>query len=688
MKTAVKVIAGLVSVVLLMIAAAAIFLATMVHSHWLKNQISEYAKSATGRDLIIKGNLHASFWPRLGITVDDVSLSDPEGFSGRTFLKAHQLTIDAELMPLLHRQLIVNHASLRDAEINLEKNAAGNSNWEFKSSASTAAEKKSSSENAEQAEMKFNIDSLSLIRTTINYSDARTHKEYSFADVNLTAKGVEIGKPFPIQGQFTLVSADNKKTGIKINTVLAYEESANKITLNNMVLALKLNAYPEINILGNLRYNMANASLNIDDLALKMGTLKLSGDLAGKNLLEEPSLKGHLSSNTFNLKKILSSNSFALNLKDKNALTEVQFDSNLQVSADKIKLDDLKANVDGQALHGWLEYTLSPAAHIGFTLNANEFKLENYLPSSGGKSESSKKSSADESSKRSNLVVDGSVNLEHFTYSGYRLSDLKTSLRYASKQLDLQNFSAGIFGGRTNGTIHVNFNSNSTAFTIDQRLSGVRANELLNSLVGSAKLSGNTSATISLSASGSGQSLKRSLRGNINFNVSNGAIIGTDIDYQVDQAIAKYTQRSATLSNTGQTQFSHLSGSANISNGITNTPNLELLTPTLRVQSAGSLNMLSNSLDYKLTCRLLKPQKINTEYLGTKINADLSNYDIPAKVGCTLQSPCVSVDISGVLKIVATEGAKAAAKTVIEKHLLKNVNPEVGKVLDQFFQKQ
>ncbi len=686
MKTAVKVIAGLLSIVLLVIAASAILLSTMVHSHWLKNQISEYAKATTGRDLIINGNLHASFWPRLGITVDDVSLSNPEGFSGKTFLKAHHLTIDAELMPLLHRQLIVNHASLRDAVINLEKNTSGHSNWEFKSSAPAPSQKQSSSENAENAEMKFNIDALSLVRTTINYSDTKAHKDYTFNDVNLTAKGVEIGKPFPIQGQFALVSADNKKTGVKINTVLAYEESVNKITLNNMTLALKPNDYPEINLSGNLRFDMTAASLNVDNLALKMGSLKLTGDLAGKNLLEEPSLNGHLTSNTFNLKKILSSNGASLNLNNKNALSQVQFDSDLQLSADKIRFSNLKANLDGQSLKGSLDYTFSPTAHLVFSLNTNQIKLEDYL-ASGRKSDSTKKSSSDKSSKTSNFVAEGSVNIEHFTYSDYQLSDLKTSLRYASNHLDLQSFSAGIFGGRTNGTLRVDFSSNSPTFTIDQKLSGVRADELLRTLLGSAKLSGNTSGTIALSATGSGESIKQSLRGTVSFNVNNGAIIGTDIDYQVDQAIAKYSQRGATLANTGQTKFSHLSGTASISNGITSTPKLELLTPTLRIQSTGTLNLLSNNLDYQLTCRLLKPQKINTEYLGAKINADLSNYDIPAKVGCTLQNPCVGVDLGGVLKILATEGAKAAAKTVIEKKLLKNIDPNVGKVLDQFFQK-
>lgn len=685
MKTGLKIIAGFLSLVLILIATAALLLTTMVHSSWLKTQISDYAKSTTGRDLIMKGTLHASLWPRLGITVDDVSLSNPEGFSGDTFLHAQHLTIDAELMPLFHRQLIVNRASLRDAIINLQKNSRGNSNWALES-ASAPSEDNAEKEKAEKEAMQFNIVALSLIRTTINYADAQTNQRFSITDVNLTAKNIKTDKPFPLQGSLNFVTSNKKKTGIKMNTVVVYDEAAEKITLNNLDLRLKATDFPEMTITGNLENNLNKTSISISPMTLKIGDLKMTGDLSGQLLSDKPILTGHLSSNTFNLNKLLSA-SKSLHMKNKKALTQVQLTSDLQLSAEKIALKNMNASVDGKTVSGDLEYLLSSSPRLVFALSAEELTVENYLPLTGGDSSAkNKQSSATQSNKARGMVLDGTIAVQRLSYAAYRFSSVKTSVRYAAKQLDLQNFSAGVFGGRTGGSIRINWNASTPVFAIEQKMLGVHAQDLLRTIVGSAKLTGLASVNLSIRAVGSSSdNIKRTLSGAATFNVSNGIITGTDIDYRIDQAIAKYAQRTAKLSDRGHTPFSHFSGSAHFNNGTCSSPNLELLTPTARVQSSGSLNMLNDTIDYKLSCRLLQPQKISMAYLGTKINGDLSNYDLPARVGCTLGNPCVNVDLSGVLKILATEGAKAAAKTIIEKQLIKNVDPNVGKVLDQFF---
>lgn len=682
MKAVLKVVVGLMSILLLFAITAAVLFTTMVNSDVMKNQISQYVKTSTGRDLIIKGPLHASFWPRLGITVDDVSLSNPAGFKDDTFLFAHKLTISAELAPLLHRQLAINRASLTDAIINLQKNAQGQTNWNFSS-----AEHKNSDSTGEtktQDSMEFNIAALSLSRTTIHYSDAKTQQHYSLEKVNITADKLSSGHSFPLNGSFTFMSNSLSKTTINLNTLANYDSTNSKLSLENSEIRLKPENSPEVVIKGNIKADLNLSLIKFLPLNMEMGDLVIEGDLSGNYSSNNFGFDGHITTNSFNLKRLLSSSNKSFQLSNSNSLSNVMFTADLQINSQKIRLKNLHGNVDGHPISGQLDYSTSPS-HLGFALSSDQLILEDYLPGSSS-SKSDPKNTTGKTSSDS-LVIDGTIQLGHLSYDVYQFSHLKTNLKYASKKLDLPNFSASIFGGSTNGLISVNFSGSSPIFSIRQRMSGVSAEKMLRTLTGSSKLNGIANLNINVNASGkSGNAIKQSLSGSINFIVNNGAIYGTDIDYKVEQAISKISQQNTPTMDRGNTPFTHLTGTASFSQGNCSNPDLELLTPTLKIQAKGNYNLLSSNINYKLTCRLLQPHPIKTEYNGTKIDADLSNYDFPTTVGCTLQNPCVSVDLGGVLKILAVEGVKAFAKTAIKKELLKNVDENLGNVINKLLE--
>lgn len=680
MKTALKLVIGLLSLTLLLAITVAVLFSTMVNSNLVKKQISQYVKSSTGRDLIINGSLHASFWPRLGITVDNISLSNPAGFKDETFLSAHKLTISAELGPLLHRQLTVNRASLSNAIVNLQKNAQGQNNWDFSSSkqpSSTSTEKTGFEES-----MQFNIAALSLNHTTINFTDSKTQQHYSLDNVNITAENISSDKPVPLHGNFTLINDSNSKTAFNLQTISHYDARNSKLLLEDSDIRIKPEDSAEITVKGNIQADLSSSAIKFLPLDLEIGDLKLNGDLSGNYGSNNFGFSGHFTSNSFNLKRLLAASNTSLQLGSPHSLTNAAFQADLQISAERFTLKNLAGNIDGHAIKGQLDYSPS---HIGFNLISDHLVLEDYLPSST----SSKSAAQNSSGKKTStpLVIEGAIELGQLTYDVYQFSHLKTNLKYTSHRLDLSNFSAGIFGGSTAGLISLNFARSAPTYRIRQKMSGIATDQMLRTLTGDAKLNGTATLNIDINASGkSSASIKQSLSGGISFNISNGAVYGTDIDHKVDQAIAKISEQNKQLSDRGYTPFTRLSGTASFSQGNCSTPNLELLTPTLKINAKGNYNLLSNNIDYQLTCRLLQPHPIKTEIRGTKINADLSNYDIPTKVGCTLQAPCVSVDLGGVLKILAVESAKAAAKTAIKKEILKHVDENVGNVINKIFE--
>ncbi len=693
MKIALKFLAGFAALLLLLIASIALLLMTVVNSDWLKTQISDYAKASTGRDLIIKGSLHASFWPRLGIRVDDVRLSNPPGFGDESFFSAHHLIIVAEILPLLHHELSVKRSTLSDAVINLQKNRQGQNNWTFvaqhavEQKAPTSAENTPAESNANSHNVQFNIGAFTLSNTTINYVNAQNNQSHSLKNVNMTTTHPQLNTPFPIKGDFTYLNHKKNSTQINLDTLVNYNTKTSKISFENLDLRVKPTDMPELTVKGNAETDFSTLSVTISPLTLEVEDLILKGNLAGKNLGKSPELTGQVSSNTFNLRKILAANGKPLNLKNKNALTQVQLTSEIAITAQKITLHKLSGTIDGQAINGEFNYILSPNPRMKFTLQTNHLSVEDYIPSvDAADKKSTSTSLPNKNSSGSALVLEGNINAKKLSYDAYSLDNVKTTLQYSAEKLSLNNFSAGVFTGTTAGNIQVDFSGHSPTFAIHQKVSRVRTEEILRTLLGSAKMSGIANLAINVNASGSSSAaIKESLSGTVSFSVNNGVISGTDIDYKIDQAIAKYTTRAAMLSDRGQTPFTQLTGTSKFSSGTVANPNLELVTASVRVKASGTTNLMDNNINYELTCRLLKPQKINADYLGVKINTDLSNYDIPAKVGCTLQSPCVGVEMVGTMKLLAQEAAKTAAKTVVKKELLKHVDENVGKVIDQLF---
>ena len=77
---------------------AAVFLVTKVDPNEFKPQISQQVESLTGRKLNLKGDLEWRFYPWVGVTLNDFSLSNREGFAPDNMLEAAQ--VDVQLKPI------------------------------------------------------------------------------------------------------------------------------------------------------------------------------------------------------------------------------------------------------------------------------------------------------------------------------------------------------------------------------------------------------------------------------------------------------------------------------------------------------------------------------------------------------------------------------------------------------------
>lgn len=682
MKFVIKLVAGLLGVVILLFIAAAIFLVSMVNSDLIKGEISYYALQATGKEISIKGNLQASFYPNLGVKANNVTIANPKGFGTEPLLSANDIVISAKIVPLFKRQFEINRVVLHGANINLRKLADGTTNWQMKEKAQTqtATETKSTA-----ATKQFSIGEIDLRNTNLYYRDDASNKSYALRDLNLTTSAFEENKPLHIKSDFAFWQQNKLVIQTAINTDLIYASKENTVALDKLDLLLTKPDSPKIQLNGAMKLDLTADAIQAKNLKIKTANLTLSGDVTGTNLHKNAHFSGQLQSNTFNLRDALTQFHQPMSFASNRALTKVTFNAKFDADNAAITVSQLLGEIDNQRIKGKFAYQ-SNNHLLQFKLNTGNIALEDYLPAPAVATKPT--ASIDETvsspaeSKSANTII-GTLEAEGLRYQKYQFNHLQTEIAYRNQELLLSDLHAAIFGGTLAGSITANFAGNSPTYSINQKLSNIQLDQLLTTIDGKAKLSGLTNLSLNLHASGSGSEMKASLNGSMSMSVSNGVIFGTDMDYKIDQAIVKYTKREAKVNDSGSTRFTTLSANSSINNGVLSTNDLMFLTPKIRVTGTGDVNLNDQNVNIRLTCRLLNPEDIHMNFLGVKINTDLAMYDIPATVGCKISDPCVQVNMTALLtQLAKTQGTKAVEE-VVKKGLINKVikDPKLNETL-------
>jgi uncharacterized protein involved in outer membrane biogenesis len=142
-----------------------------------RSKIETVASGATGLDVKIKGRMGLSFFP-FGVSAKDIHVAN----KGGEILSLEHLKLQAELIPLLKKQLKVTACELVKPGVTIVKDAEGKYNFE-------STEKKSSKEAPGTA---FSLNKLKLSNGTLVYFDKKTGEKTELKEINLAIKDLSI----------------------------------------------------------------------------------------------------------------------------------------------------------------------------------------------------------------------------------------------------------------------------------------------------------------------------------------------------------------------------------------------------------------------------------------------------------------------------------------------------------------
>jgi AsmA protein len=156
-------------------------------------------------------------------------------------------------------------------------------------------------------------------------------------------------------------------------------------------------------------------------------------------------------------------------------------------------------------------------------------------------------------------------------------------------------------------------------------LAKVQAQPILRDVMDFDRLSGNANGNVAVTAHGNSQrELIASLDGKGALSFLNGAIKGINIGALVRNPVGAIVDPAAQKNE--QTDFSEMSGTFTIANGILKNSDLDLKSPLLRVAGAGTVDLPKRTVNYRVEPKLA----LTAEGQGGKSNA--AGIEVPVVV--------------------------------------------------------
>lgn len=361
-------------------------------------------------------------------------------------------------------------------------------------------------------------------------------------------------------------------------------------------------------------------------------------------------------------------------------LTALKF--GIKADGQKLALDGLNVKLDDTTIQGNVGISQFSKPLYNFDLNIDKVDINRYLPqqsaaASANTTEQSADSSADmvvDLSPLKALNAQGNIRIGWLKYGKTEAKNLTIGLQSQGGVAQINPLHVDVYQGTIRGAMTLDGRA-VPAVKIRQTMQNIAVEPLLADTVHNGMLSGKGTLSLDLMAQGGKMSaLKKSLSGNIDLKMTDGAVNGLDIAGVIREAkatlnVLKKQDYRADLSK--KTDFSELTASFQIKNGVAYNEDLTMKAPLFRLsrgESKGTIDIGKETMDY-----LARPTLVNSlKGQGGKEAAQLASIGIPIKLTGTFSAPNFNIDMAAL--------GQALAKSVALNALTDKLGGKAGLV--------
>lgn len=441
-----------------------------------------------------------------------------------------------------------------------------------------------------------------------------------------------------------------------------------------------------------LAADLAQQSLALQNLSLEATDVAGSGSLAVSDYARAPRYSGEIKLTRLDPRALIRRfTGEAPKTADPEALSSAQLAATIKGTADSVSLNPVLLRVDRTNFGGSLEVKSFAGSAYRFDLALDDLDVDRYLPPPAkGEARAAPTPGAAATAAGElpvellrALDVDGRLRARQLKLARLRVSDVDATVKAAGGVITLHPLTARLYEGSYSGNVVLDARGRQVQVSLDERLDGIQAGPLLRDLQGESRLRGRGDAQIQVRAAGvAANELTRNLNGQVRFQFRDGAIEGVNIGRLLREAKARLEGRSLPPEQRVQeTDFSELSGTVNLENGVARNQDLNAKSPLLRVDGAGAADLVREQLDYRLTTTVVD----SAAGQGGRELADLEGIPIPIRITGPFADPSYSLDLASLVKQKAKQEVQKKVQEGIEKKLGDKLNEPAKQILKGLF---
>jgi len=643
-----KILIGIGVLVLLLVVAVAVLVSTFDANRYKAN-IEQAAHEKLDRTLAFDGPLSLSAFPTIALALPHTTLS--ERGSNAQFVSLDRARVSLALLPLLSGRVEVGTVSLYGLRATIERRADGTSNVDdLTGGAGAKAAPQAGQPGGPTVVGQFEVGGIDIVDAQLTYRDEGTHNTITVSKLNLktgklatrsttsvdfSAQVATTQPPASVDLSLkTVADLDLERRAFGVRGLDARARGRSGADQFDVTLTAPKIALDPAHASGELLklvasltgehalhaevalHNLAGTSdaISVDtmsvDLDAAQGPQKLVAHLAGPlkiavaaQKVELPKLSGDV-------------NLESPTLPQKSMKVNLDGSASLDAHAQQISAQ-LRERFDETSATTRVDVHEFAKPHIGFDVDVDRLNLDRYLPmapatsatpSSGGASpaaapQASKAPAPDpkvDLSALKPLNITGEVRVGSLQVHGLKVAKARVGVRAAGGRLDVAPLTANLYEGTLNGNARIEADGNRVATNL--ALDGISIGPLLHDLTGKELVDGHGGVKMNVTTAGATVgAMRHAVGGTASLALHDGAVHGINIAQELRQfksMLSGGASQTQTASSVEKTDFSELTASFTIHDGVATNKDLQAKSPLLRVSGNGAIDIGAGTLDY------------------------------------------------------------------------------------------
>ncbi len=665
--------------------AAISFVLVAAPTEAIERQLIAAFKARTGRELVVHGGATLSFYPVAGITLTDISVSGPQDAGDEPLLKIGKLRLKVPLWPLLRRQLVVEELIVERPQVRLITGTDGSRNWQFdarpplpagdesvavagtgEEAASSAVDGTASASAADGHLAGLSLGDVRVIDGTVEVEDRRHDRHESFSEINVQLNLDSVDRPLNLSGSLRWRDRNwPLELGLSsMMAALAGEPAALKLTTSADVAAFAFEG--DISFADDLRLS-GTAEIRAPSLRrliefAGMPTPQFGG-LAALSLAGKLELSNRVASFT---DATLSLDGWSARGKVSVPLDAPRPSVEAEMAVDRLDLNPYLAAAPPDLLQAMETADSADQPVVDAVPPAEEATA---AAESGDWSDVPNDFSALQS-----VDITAKLTLESLVYRNIKLDRSSLAAKLSDGLLTVKFDRLALYSGSGSGGLGINSRQGAAKIALAADLAGIDSRPLLRDALAVDWLAGRGTMSFKLSAIGdSVRSWMASLAGAGKVSFREGAIVGFNLP-QTIRGLEQGRLDGLKTGSTAKTDFSELDATFTVAEGEVGNKDLRLAGPLLRLTGAGTVLLLSRSLDY-----VARP-KLVASLEGQGGDTGLAGIEIPVKLTGPWRRPRLTPDLTAVLRDpkATAEAAKKIGETLKGSKGVKKLLDQLG----------